>query len=66
VVSLVAAVMAVPIAWLIELGMPARAEMTAASVVQLVVVGLVVGVLASIAAARRALTVDPALAFGGS
>jgi ABC-type antimicrobial peptide transport system permease subunit len=35
-------------------------------VVQLVVVGLVVGVLASIAAARRALTVDPALAFGGS
>jgi putative ABC transport system permease protein len=66
VVSLVAALVAVPLAYLLTLAMPARAEITGGSIAQLVVVGLVVGALASFAAARRALTVDPALAFGGA
>lgn len=66
VVSLTAAVVAVPLAFLLGLGMPARVDITVGSIAQLVVVGLVVGAVASVAAARRALTVDPAQAFGGA
>jgi putative ABC transport system permease protein len=40
-------------------------EVSAADFVTLVIVALVVGVLASLAALRRAVAVDPALAFGG-
>jgi len=34
--------------------------------VQLAVIAVVVGVLASLAAVRRAITTDPAAAFGGA
>ena len=65
-VSVSAALLAVPFAFLLRLGMPMHSTITFGSVVQIVVVGIVVGVVASLAAARRAITVDPALAFGGA
>lgn len=46
--------------------MPMQAEIGGSAYVLLGVVGVVVGVLASLAGIRRALTVDPALAFGGA
>jgi len=65
-VALAATIVAVPLAFVLRLVLPMRVSITGATIVQLVVVGLVVGALASIAAARRALTVDPAAAFGGA
>ena len=46
-------------------GLPFPSELGAAGIVQLVVISLVVGVLASLAGVRRALGTDPAVAFGG-
>lgn len=65
-VAIAATIVAVPLAFGLRLALPMRVSITGATIVQLVVVGLVVGALASVAAARRALTVDPALAFGGA
>jgi putative ABC transport system permease protein len=64
-VSLVAAVVSVPLALILRVGMPMPATLSGTSAVRIVVVGVVVGVLASLAAVRRALKTDPALAFGG-
>jgi len=64
-VALVAAVVGIPISRLVALGMPAEAGLVWSSVLQLVLVAIVVGVLASLAAVRKALTTDPAVAFGG-
>jgi putative ABC transport system permease protein len=65
IVSLVAALLAVGVSKLVGLGLPFPSVPGAAGVAQLVVISLVVGVLASLAGVRRALTTDPAVAFGG-
>ena len=65
IVSLVAAVVGVAVSKLVGLGLPFPSELGAAGITQLVVISLVVGVLASLAGVRRALTTDPAVAFGG-
>lgn len=64
-VALIAAVLGVPISRLVAQGMPTQTGLNGAAVVQLVVVAVVVGILASLVAVRRALTTDPAFAFGG-
>jgi putative ABC transport system permease protein len=66
IVALVAAVLAVPLAFVLRIGMPLPVTLSGASVIRIVIVGVVVGALASVAAVRRALTTDPALAFGGA
>lgn len=66
VVAVIAALLAVPLAFLLRLGMPLPVTLTSGSMVRIVIVGIVVGVLASLAAVRRAITTDPALAFGGA
>jgi putative ABC transport system permease protein len=65
-VSFVSAVIAIGVARLVSLTLPFPAEFTVTGIVQLMVVAVVVGVLASIAGLRRALRTDPALAFGGA
>jgi putative ABC transport system permease protein len=65
-VSLVAAVLALGVSKIVGLGLPFPSELGAAGILQLVVISLVVGVLASLAGVRRALTTDPAVAFGGN
>ncbi|MEI8002486.1 MAG: ABC transporter permease [Actinomycetes bacterium] len=64
-VSVSAALLSTPIAFVLRMGMPMYSMITFASMLEILVVGIVVGILASIAAARRAITIDPALAFGG-
>lgn len=64
-VALVAAVIAVPLSRLVSQGMPTQTGLSWSAVAQLVIVAVVVGVLASLVAVRRALTTDPAVAFGG-
>jgi putative ABC transport system permease protein len=64
-VALVAALIGVPLSRLVAQGMPTQTGLNWAAVTQLVVVAVVVGVLASLVAVRRALTTDPAVAFGG-
>jgi len=66
VVALVAALLALGVSRLVRLGMPLPSDMAAAGFLQLLAVSIVVGVLASLAAVRRALTTDPAVAFGGA
>jgi putative ABC transport system permease protein len=64
--SLVSAALAVPIAYLVSLGLPFPAEIGAAAVIQLLVVAAIVGLVASLAGVRKAVSTDPALAFGGA
>lgn len=64
--AIVAALLSVPLALVLRLGMPMPATLSIDSLVKIVVVGIVVGVLASLAAVRRAVTIDPAIAFGGA
>ena len=64
-VALAAAVLSMGFSRLVAKGMPIEAGLSGASVVQLVVISLVVGVLASLAGVRSALRTDPAVAFGG-
>jgi putative ABC transport system permease protein len=64
--SVLAAVIAVAVAWLVGLFLPFPAELAAASYVQTFGIAIVVGLLASLIGARRALTTDPALAFAGA
>ncbi len=64
-VSLVAAAFSVPLALVLRVGMPLPVTLSGTSAVRILVVGIVVGALASLAAVRRALKTDPALAFGG-
>jgi len=65
VVALVSAVLAVGVSRLVGKGLPVHASLSGAAVLQLVVISVVVGVLASLAAVRRAVSTDPAVAFGG-
>lgn len=64
-VALIAAVIGVPFSRLVAQGMPTKTGLNWSAVTQLVIVAVVVGVLASLVAVRRALTTDPAVAFGG-
>jgi putative ABC transport system permease protein len=65
IVSFVAAALGVGVSKLVGLGLPFPSELGAAGILQLFGISLVVGVLASLAGVRRALTTDPASAFGG-
>jgi putative ABC transport system permease protein len=64
ILAIAAAIVAVVIALLLVPGFPVTVEIPARAYVILFVVSLAVGVLGSLAGLRRALTVDPALAFG--
>jgi len=64
--STLAAVIAIPLAFIVALGLPFPAEITVIAILRLFGVAVVVGLLASLAGVRRALTTDPALAFGGA
>jgi putative ABC transport system permease protein len=64
--SIIAAVLAIGVALLVGLALPFPAEMEAASYVQMFAIAIVVGLVASLIGARRALTTDPALAFGAA
>jgi putative ABC transport system permease protein len=66
VLSLAAAVVAVGLAWLLAPLFPFRMAIGVSSYVLLAVLAIVVGTLASLAGLRRAVGVDPALAFGGA
>jgi putative ABC transport system permease protein len=64
--SVVAAILAVGVAYVVGMALPFPAELEAASFVQLFGVSILVGLLASLIGTRRALTTDPALAFAGA
>jgi putative ABC transport system permease protein len=64
--AVVAALLAVPLALVLRLGMPMPSTLSVDSLVKIVLVGILVGVVSSLAAVRRALTTDPALAFGAA
>ena len=64
--AIVAALLAVPLALVLRIGMPLPSTLSIDSLIKIVAVGIVVGVISSLAAVRRALTTDPALAFGGA
>lgn len=64
-VSLVAAILAIGVSKVVGLGLPFPSKLGVSGIVQLLVIGIVVGVLASLAGVRRALGTDPAAAFGG-
>jgi len=66
VLTVVSATLAIPIAYLVALGLPFPSEITAGLMLELFLVAIVVGILASLAGVRRAVTTDPALAFGGA
>jgi putative ABC transport system permease protein len=66
IVALVAAILAIGVSKLVGLGLPFPSELGGAGILQLVVISLAVGVLASLAGVRRALTTEPAVAFGGT
>jgi putative ABC transport system permease protein len=65
-VSVFAAVLSIGVAVLVSAAMPFPAAIEAGGILQLFVVAVVVGLLASISGLRRAVTTDPALAFGGA
>ena len=65
VLSLVASIVAVALAYLLAPLFPAEVSFPAPLVAFLPIVAVAVGLLASIAGLRRAVSVDPALAFGG-
>lgn len=62
--SVLAAILAVGIAFALSLGFPMPVDLQLADVLILFVAAVLVGVLSSLAALRRVLKVDPALAFG--
>jgi putative ABC transport system permease protein len=66
ILSLVSAIGSVVIAQLLTPVFPLALEVEAASYVQLLVLALVVGALASVAGVWRAVRTDPALAFGAA
>lgn len=65
VISLVSAVLAVALSRVLDGLFPAVISFPARTIVLLPLVALVVGLLGSLAGARRAIVVDPASAFGG-
>lgn len=64
VLSLASAILAIPLALLMKPGMDFDVILTGRDYLTLAAVGVVIGGLASLAGLRRALAVDPALAFG--
>jgi putative ABC transport system permease protein len=66
VLSFVAALVAIVLALLLAPLFPFRMSIDSSSYVLLAVIAVVVGTLASLAGLRRAVGVDPALAFGGA
>jgi putative ABC transport system permease protein len=66
IVSLVAALFGAIFALLLAPNFPMPAEIPVSSFVILPIVAILVGGLASLAGLRRAVTVSPALAFGGA
>jgi putative ABC transport system permease protein len=64
-VAFAAGILAIGVSKLVGLGLPFPSELGVAGIIQLVVISILVGVLASIAGVRRALSTDPAVAFGG-
>jgi len=65
ILSALSALLAAGLARVLARGFPFAVEFTVRAHVMLLVVALSVGLLASVAGLRRAVTVDPALAFGG-
>jgi len=63
--SVTAALVAAGLAHLLAPGFPFAIELTASAVLRLLGVALAVGLVASLVGLRRAVAVDPALAFGG-
>ena len=63
--TLLAAVLAVGIAFALKPGFPFPVTLSGSSVLKIVVVAIVVGLLASLVGVRRAVTTDPAIAIGG-
>ncbi|MFN8027575.1 MAG: FtsX-like permease family protein [Acidimicrobiia bacterium] len=63
-IAISAAVLSVPLALLLRMGMPMPSTLNASSFLRILIVGLLIGGIASIAAVRRALRVSPAEAFG--
>jgi putative ABC transport system permease protein len=64
--AVLSAVLALPIGYLVSLGLVFPAEVGGSQVVRLFVVAVAVGLLASLAGIRKALAADPALAFRGA
>jgi putative ABC transport system permease protein len=64
--SVGAALVAVVLSRMLAPGMAFAVEFAGKDVVQLIAIAVVVGFLSSLAGLRRAVGVDPALAFGGS
>jgi len=65
-ITVLAAVLAVGIAFALKPGFPFPVTMSSSSVLKTVVVAIAVGLLASLVGVRRAVTTDPALAIGGA
>ncbi len=63
--SVTSAIVATGLAHLLAPGFAFAIELTAVAAIRLLVVALVVGLVASLVGLRRAVGVDPALAFGG-
>ena len=66
VLSIAAALFAIAIALVLKPFFPFQIVLTASAFVLLAIVSIVVGLLASLAGLRRAVAVDPAVAFGGA
>ncbi len=64
--TLLAAVLAIVIAFALKPGFPFPVELSTGSVLKLVGVAIVVGLLASVVGVRRAVSTDPAIAIGGA
>lgn len=64
--AVLSAALALPISYLVSLGLVFPAEIGPSDVIRLFVIAVVVGLLASLAAVRKALATDPALAFRGA
>jgi putative ABC transport system permease protein len=64
-VAFTAGILAIGVSKLVGLGLPFPSKLGASGILQLIVISILVGVLASIAGVRRALSTDPAVAFGG-
>ena len=63
---MLSAIVAVLLALVLTPTMPMRVDTPASAYVVLLVVAIAVGLLASVSGLRRALSVDPAVAFGGA
>jgi putative ABC transport system permease protein len=64
--SLVSVVIAIAVAKLLAPLFPFAVEITISAILTLTLVSMAVGLMASLAGLRRAITVDPALAFGAA